>query len=111
MYQRARKLHSLIVGNPSLVNSLADEELNAYLTAMNALSLVDSKNAWLLTTGTAENDRSSQLTKHIPESKFSPGKQAASVVHLADIEYNYTLLSAQIDLIRDDPTLLSAPGE
>ena len=54
MYQRARKLHDLIVRTPSLLSSLAHEELEAYLIAMNALSLVDEKNAWILVPGILE---------------------------------------------------------
>jgi nuclear pore complex protein Nup160 len=39
------------------------------------------------------------------------GKQDAEVVELPDIQYQYTLLVAQLELIRKDPTLLSSPGK
>jgi hypothetical protein len=46
MYQRARKLHDLI-NDPSTLVTLAEEQLEAYLVAMNALSLLDRKSAWV----------------------------------------------------------------
>src|ERR1700733_15367140 len=46
MYQRARKLHDLI-NDPSSLVVLAEEQLEAYLVAMNALSLLDRKSAWV----------------------------------------------------------------
>lgn len=48
MYQRARKIHSLLTNNPGLLPTLASLELDAYMIASNALSLVDPKNAWVL---------------------------------------------------------------
>jgi hypothetical protein len=47
MYQRARKLHHLI-GDPTLFFSLVEDQLEAYMVAMNALSLLEKKNAWIL---------------------------------------------------------------
>jgi len=47
MYQRAQKLKDPI-GDPSLIVSLGEEQLEAYLVAMNALSLLDQKNAWIV---------------------------------------------------------------
>jgi hypothetical protein len=46
MYQRARKLHNLI-GDPNGLFIVAEEQLEAYLVAINALSLVDRKSAWV----------------------------------------------------------------
>ena len=47
MYQRARKLQHLI-NDPTSFSSLAEAQLEAYTVAINALSLVDEKNAWLV---------------------------------------------------------------
>jgi len=47
MYQRARKLHDLM-GEPALFFSLVEDQLEAYMVAINALSLVDQKNAWII---------------------------------------------------------------
>lgn len=54
MYQRARKLHDLI-GDPAELLSLAEEELEAYMVAMNSLALVDRQNAWIVIPATGEN--------------------------------------------------------
>ena len=47
MYQRARKLQNLI-NDPTFFSSLAEAQLEAYTVAINALSLVDEKNAWVV---------------------------------------------------------------
>jgi nuclear pore complex protein Nup160 len=47
MYQRARKLQDLINDAVSFA-SLAEDQLEGYNIAINALSLVDQKNAWVL---------------------------------------------------------------
>jgi nuclear pore complex protein Nup160 len=47
MYQRARKLQDLI-SDPISFASLAEDQLEAYNIAINSLSLVDQKNAWVL---------------------------------------------------------------
>ena len=52
-----------------------------------------------------------RLTKHIPEDKYALGKRDSEVVELKDMQYEYALLSARVELARRDPTLLSAGGE
>jgi nuclear pore complex protein Nup160 len=47
MYQRAQKLQDLIT-DPSLMVPLGEEQLEAFLVAMNSLSLLDEKNAWIV---------------------------------------------------------------
>jgi len=47
MYQRAQKLQDLIT-DQSLMEPLGEEQLEAYLVAMNSLSLLDEKNAWIV---------------------------------------------------------------
>lgn len=47
MYQRARKLHDLI-GDASQLLVLAEEQLEAYILAMNSLALLDHPNAWIV---------------------------------------------------------------
>jgi hypothetical protein len=47
MYQRARKLHDLI-GDASQWFILAEEQLEAYILAMNSLALLDPQNAWIV---------------------------------------------------------------
>jgi hypothetical protein len=47
MYQRAQKIHQLIT-TAALFAELAEDELEAYLIAINALSLLDAKDAWIV---------------------------------------------------------------
>ena len=51
-----------------------------------------------------------RLLNHIPEDKYTPGRYDADIVHLKDMQFEYALLSAQIDMVRRDPTLLSSQG-
>jgi len=84
--------------DPSLVARLAIEQQEAYMISINALSLADPKNLWFLLPGSADtvHEHRRQTTGNIPESKFSLGKFETEVVHLTDIQYEYTLLSAQL---------------
>jgi hypothetical protein len=132
MYQRARKLHDL-VGDPAQLLVLAEEQLEAYIVAMNSLALLEHPNAWILIPITIENNhevrksislpdntgsqrglqprKRRKLSKHIPESKFTVGKSDSELIELADIQYEYVLLSARLDLIRKDPQLLASGGK
>ena len=55
MYQRARKLAALI-REPSNFLSLAELQLEAYVVGMNALELIDQRNAWIVMPVTAESE-------------------------------------------------------
>ena len=55
MYQRARKLTTLAT-EPSDFVPMAELQIEAYLGAVNALSLVDQKVAWIAIPYTAESD-------------------------------------------------------
>ncbi|KAF8897169.1 nucleoporin Nup120/160-domain-containing protein [Infundibulicybe gibba] len=110
MYQRARKLQ----GTPfeSSHSSFAGDQLEAYMLCINALNLVEDKNMWIVLP--VSNDMSEaprkrrKLSKHIPETMFSSGCFDTEIVQLSDIQYEYALLSAQIDIVRRDPTIISA---
>ena len=55
MYQRARKLATL-AAEPSNFVPMAELQMEAYLGAVNALSLVDQRAAWIAIPLTAESD-------------------------------------------------------
>jgi len=61
MYQRARKLATL-AADPSNFVSMAELQIEAYLGAVNALSLVDQKVAWIAIPFAAESD---YVVRHI----------------------------------------------
>ncbi|KAG6888649.1 hypothetical protein C0992_007907 [Termitomyces sp. T32_za158] len=113
MYQRARRLQDLIT-DPELFASLAEEQLEAFNLSINALSLVDARNAWILlplpTDQPYEPRKRRRLTKQVPEDKFTAGISDSDIIQLTDIQYDHALLSAQIDIIRRDPTILSSPA-
>ena len=55
MYQRARKL-GILASDPSNFIPMAELQIEAYLAAVNALSLVDQKVAWIAIPLAAESD-------------------------------------------------------
>lgn len=55
--------------------------------------------------------RRRQITSNVPESKFSLGRYENEVVQLVDIQYEYTLLSAQLDLAMRDSSIPPTTGK
>lgn len=129
MYQQAQKLAASVVDVASFVET-AQPQLEAIMIAVNALSLVDSKNAWIVVPKSNTTVRKNAIIfprgpltlllqarnkriilNHVPENRFSSRKYDAEIVHLSDMQYDCTLLRAQIDLIRKDPSLLSSQGK
>ena len=51
-----------------------------------------------------------KLARHIPQDKYSVGKRDAEVVELADIQYEFALLDAQLELIKRWPSLAGSIG-
>lgn len=130
MYDRACKIHDLIADVQSFM-TLAEEQLLAYTIAINSLSLVDQGSAWFVLSSAAEGNpevsiisrhclsnlikylqarKRRKVTRHIPEAKQGSGKYEAEVIQLADIQHDYAALSAHIDLVRSDPTLMTSEG-
>jgi len=130
MYQRARKLATLAV-EPSNFVPTTELQMEAYLGAINALSLVDQKVAWIAIPFTAESEylvrclapvdfirlmASSQprkrrkLSRHIPEELYAHGRRDMEIVSINDIHYDYTLLSTQLELSKTDPTFVIGSG-
>ena len=114
MYQRATKL-STVTTDLSQFISIVEQQLEAYAVSMNALSLLDQKNAWIVLPISSETSQPARkrrkLTKHIPETSFSNGKRDSEIIELSDIVYEYTLLSARLELVRRDGSLLPTSGE
>jgi nuclear pore complex protein Nup160 len=120
MYQRARKLAALSnTEEPMQYFALAEQQLEALIITSNALSLLDQKDTWIVLPVAPEGQQGARqpepkrrkLTKHIPEDRFASGKRDLEIVKLSDVIAEYTLLSAQLDLVRKDPELLRAIGE
>jgi nuclear pore complex protein Nup160 len=120
MYQRARKLAALNTTNEQMQYfALAEQQLEALVISSNALALLDQKDPWIILPVGPEGQQGARqpepkrrkLTKHIPEDRFASGKRDLEIVKLPDVIAEYTLLSAQLDLVRKDPELLRAAGE
>ncbi|KAH8990090.1 nucleoporin Nup120/160-domain-containing protein [Lactarius akahatsu] len=117
MYQRSRKLTALINAvDPAQYFALGEQQLEALIISSNALALLDQKDAWIVLPLVPEGlgaarpteRKRRRLTKHIPEDKFAGGKRDFEVVKRSDVIAEYTLLNAQLDLVRKDPELLRA---
>lgn len=113
MYQRARKFKENTAQSTDVI-TLMEEQLEAYLLAINSLSLLAAKCAWIVIQTPpsamidAEPHKRRKLSKNIPDSTFTGDKQESEIINLSNIKYDYTLLSARLWLIRRDPALLSA---
>ncbi|KAJ7638443.1 nucleoporin Nup120/160-domain-containing protein [Roridomyces roridus] len=110
MYQRGRKLQDLVASDFSLSATLSGQQQQSLMVAINSLSLVDAKNAWFIlpvVVADREPHKRRKLTKHIPESRFTPGTSDAEIVTRSQIQYEHALLSAQIDMIQREPALSS----
>lgn len=51
-----------------------------------------------------------KLSEHIPENKYTQGMDDAEVIDLADMQYDYALLSARIQLADLDKSLIPDGG-
>ncbi len=121
MYQRARKLAALsnAINDPAQYFVLGEQQLEALVISSNALALLDQKDAWIVLPVVPEGPGAARpserkrrkLTKHIPEDRFAGGKRDFEMVKRSDVIAEYTLLNAQLDLVRKDPELLRASGE
>ncbi|KAF7433113.1 hypothetical protein PC9H_005061 [Pleurotus ostreatus] len=108
MYLRARKLYDLM-SDPGLFSTFALDQLEAYTVAINALSLIEEESAWIsLPIQTEYPTERRKLTKHIPNDKFTTGTYDVEIIDIKDMQYDYALLSAQLDAVQKDPSLLSS---
>jgi len=110
MYQHARRLDPLLESSPHFVE-IANLQLESYLVALNALSLIDPKSAWIslpIPPGIqSQNRKRRKLSKHIPADKYRIDTRDAEVIELADLRHEYTLVKSRLDLVKRDPNLLA----
>ncbi|KAF8845600.1 hypothetical protein BDN67DRAFT_993287 [Paxillus ammoniavirescens] len=111
MYQRARKLQE-ISGKPADVISSMEDQLESYLLAINSLSLLEQKNAWIVVQAPLsdvkdfEPRKRRKLAQSLP---LSTSSNNSEIIDLEDLRFEYTLLATRLRLIRRDSTLLAAP--
>ncbi|KZT55332.1 hypothetical protein CALCODRAFT_484882 [Calocera cornea HHB12733] len=99
MYHHGRRLGAL--SNAKLdFQSVTVNQAQSYLAAINCLSLVEPRNAWVVSTR-AERDptASTSTTHHIPPELFAFGTQERELTRLEDIRREYALSLARLELL------------
>lgn len=121
MYQFARRLTPLMEKSPQF-SAIAEMQVQAYLVAMNALSLLDPKNSWITLPNPPEASLSvflffffpgllpefllnlqinkRRLSKHVPAEKYQLDARDVEVVNLQDLQREYTLVNSRLDLMK-----------
>ncbi|EIW82466.1 hypothetical protein CONPUDRAFT_123432 [Coniophora puteana RWD-64-598 SS2] len=112
MYHRARKLAEDPQRLDNIIEPLEDQ-LESFMLALNSLSLCDSRSAWftvpIVNDSTTELRTRHRVTKNIPKSNFSEDHPDLEIVDIEAVRFDYTLVTARLQLIKKDPSLLSAP--
>jgi nuclear pore complex protein Nup160 len=129
MYQHGRHLAE-IQGEPHVdFLETASAQAMSYLAAINSLSLVDSKNAWIEfavppsesnqvsrrifpgSIGSCLNIYVSQkrrkLSHHIPDKHFANAGLDIDVVSLAEMKQEYVLVMSRLEVYREFPAIHS----
>lgn len=87
---------------------LAAFRARSYLGAINALSLVDKRNAWIsVTVPSSRSAKKRRVTSNIPEEAFSHGVPAVDIITLADMRAEYRTVLSQLQLCHEVPDLLA----
>ncbi|RXK41625.1 hypothetical protein M231_01124 [Tremella mesenterica] len=100
MYLQGKRLGESPPGKLSAFEMSA-MQARSYLAAMNALSLVDKKNAWISFQKQREGKRLNKrrkTTAYIPEEEFSPSHKPIDLITLPDIQAEYSLVLSQLRL-------------
>ncbi|KAH9448308.1 hypothetical protein MJO28_011854 [Puccinia striiformis f. sp. tritici] len=133
MYQHGRKIGDIAIKGGAF-QYLMTQQCQSYLAAINALSLVPEKHAWIPMscpktspnnnlpydteelhppTGSKEDGRGirrrRRVTYYVPEEEFMGGTRDIEVLNLSDIRSEYTLVLSRLQLANELPQL-SQPG-
>ncbi|KAK6908300.1 hypothetical protein I203_102301 [Kwoniella mangroviensis CBS 8507] len=88
---------------------LSAMQARSYLAAINALSLVEKRNAWVSVPGAPSKAlrgiKRRKVSSYIPEEEFTNEKRPVDIISLADIEMEYTLVLSQLRLSSHIPDL------
>lgn len=131
MYQHGRKVGELAIKGGAF-QFLLTQQCQSYLAAINALSLVPDKHAWIpsscnhlgstyhqVSYGEESSNlnqnssdrirRRKRVTYFLPDKEFASGTRDIEVLKLADIREEYTLVLSRLQLANELPQL-SQPG-
>ncbi|ORY31381.1 nucleoporin Nup120/160-domain-containing protein [Naematelia encephala] len=101
MYLQGRRLGST---SKSVMSGLelATMQARSYLAAINALALVDKRNAWVSVPSSSVRHlrglKRRRITSYVPEDQFAEGKRAVDIVTLADMQLEYTQILSRLQL-------------
>lgn len=93
-----------------VANQLASLRAQSYLAAINALSLVDKRNAWIVVHDSADPSakRRKTVSKYIPSDEFTRGNKPVEIVTLSDMRAEYTSVLCQLRLLDTIPEVVQA---
>ncbi|ODN74422.1 hypothetical protein L202_06819 [Cryptococcus amylolentus CBS 6039] len=84
-------------------------QARSYLAAINALSLIEKKNAWVSVPGVPNKSlkgiKRRRMTTYIPEEEFTAGKKPVDIITLEDIQAEYALVLSRLRLSSKTPDL------
>jgi len=127
MYQHGRRIGDIAIKGGAF-QFLMTQQCQSYLAAINALSLVPEKHAWIPMgcsnqPGTPSYDpeapadnnkptdvvrRRKRVTYHVPEEEFLGGTRDVEVLKVGDIREEYMLVLTRLELANEMPQLSQA---
>lgn len=107
MYQHARRIAPLVASSAQFTE-ISELQAESLLVAMNALSLIEPKSAWIslpaLPDAEKHHLKRRRLSKHISDDKYRLGTKDVEVVDLMDLRREYMLIKSRLDLTQRDPS-------
>ncbi|KZT41120.1 hypothetical protein SISSUDRAFT_1059684 [Sistotremastrum suecicum HHB10207 ss-3] len=112
MYEHARRLSGFSVESNRLVE-IRRQEAEAYLIAINALSLLEPNSAWIVVplfrSVSSELSISNNVSRLIPDDLFATRTNESEVVDLLQLRRELCIVNARLDLVQIDSVFLRSP--
>lgn len=106
MYAQGQRFASLVASSTARISthSLGAMQAQSYLAAINALALVDKRNAWI----SVLTDTPQRTSSNIPKDEFEDGSGPVDIVTLQDMRAEYATVLGQLKLATLNPQLMDA---
>lgn len=106
MYAQGQRFASLLASSSGRISpySLSAMQAQSYLAAINALALVDKRNAWI----SVLTDTPQRTSSNIPKEEFEDGTGPVDIVTLQDMRAEYATVLGQLKLTGANPNLVDA---